>query len=114
MFKTRTFAGVMAATVAALGAGASAHEGAVPRGVPHLDHVFVIMMENHGFGQIVNNPNESYLNGLIASKAVAYATNYYGVGHPASRIILKSWAVPISACAATTIPCGTAAAASTT
>jgi len=82
MFKIRTFAGVMAATVAAFGAGASAHEGAVPKGVPHLDHVFVIMMENHGFGQIFNNPNEAYLNGLIASKTVAYATNYYGVGHP--------------------------------
>ena len=24
-----------------------ANEGEVPRGVPHLDHVFVIMMENH-------------------------------------------------------------------
>ena len=25
----------------------SAQEGSVPKGVPHLDHVFVIMMENH-------------------------------------------------------------------
>src|SRR6516165_137296 len=28
---------------------------------PHLDHVFVIMMENHGYQQILSNPNEPYL-----------------------------------------------------
>jgi len=28
-----------------------AGEGSVPKGVPHLDHVFVIMMENHGYSQ---------------------------------------------------------------
>ena len=36
---------------------AFAQEGSVPKGVPHLDHVFVIMMENHGYSQLVNNPN---------------------------------------------------------
>jgi hypothetical protein len=51
-------------------------------GIPHLDHVFVIMMENHGYQQILNNPNEPYLNGLIASKKVNLATNYFAVGHP--------------------------------
>ena len=34
-----------------------ANEGDVPKGVPHLDHVFVIMMENHAYGQIVGNPS---------------------------------------------------------
>jgi phosphatidylinositol-3-phosphatase len=59
-----------------------ADEGAVPKGVPHLDHVFFIMMENHGFEQVLNNPNEPYLNSLIASGKVNLATNYFAVGHP--------------------------------
>src|SRR5258708_5816138 len=59
-----------------------ANEGDVPKGVPHLDHVFVIMMENHGYQQVVNNPNEPYLNSLIANKKVNLATNYFAVGHP--------------------------------
>src|SRR5215470_2114689 len=69
-----------AATLAA--GSVSAQEGPVPRGVGHLDHVFVIMMENHGYQQIVNNPNEPYLNSLIANKKVNFATNYFAVGHP--------------------------------
>src|SRR5216684_826600 len=36
---------------------AFANEGAVPKGVPRLDHVFVIMMENHGYKKIIGNPN---------------------------------------------------------
>ena len=59
-----------------------ANENDVPRGIPHLDHVFVIMMENHGYFQVLNNPNEPYLNGLIANKQVNLATNYFAVGHP--------------------------------
>src|SRR5215471_6955019 len=69
-----------AATLAA--GSVSAQEGPVPKGVGHLDHVFVIMMENHGYQQIVNNPNEPYLNSLIADKKVNFATNYFAVGHP--------------------------------
>ena len=53
-----------------------------PGGIPHLDHVFVIMMENHGYQQVINNPNEPYLNSLIANKKVNLATNYFAVGHP--------------------------------
>ena len=34
-----------------------AQQGSVPKGVPNLNHVFVIMMENHGYAQILNNPN---------------------------------------------------------
>lgn len=53
-----------------------------PRGIPHLDHVFLIMMENHGYQQVIDNPNEPYLNGLISSGKVNLATNYFAVGHP--------------------------------
>jgi hypothetical protein len=33
-----------------------AQVGPVPTGIPHLNHVFVIMMENHGYKQLINNP----------------------------------------------------------
>jgi hypothetical protein len=72
-----------AAVLATMVSGAArADEGAVPHGVPRLDHVFVIMMENHGYGQIIDNPNEAYLNGLIANRSVNLARNYFAVGHP--------------------------------
>ena len=59
-----------------------ADEGAVPKGLSHLDRVFFIIMENHGYQQIINNPNEPYLNSLIANKKVNLATNYFAIGHP--------------------------------
>jgi hypothetical protein len=64
----------------ALAGMAFAAEGPVPRGIPHLDHVFLIMMENHGYNQILNNPNAPFLNQLARSANLA--TNYFGVGHP--------------------------------
>lgn len=67
---------------AALATAAFAQEDHIPSGIPHLDHVFVIMMENHGYQQVIDNPNEPFLNSLIASGQVNLATNYYAVGHP--------------------------------
>src|SRR5580704_1113782 len=67
---------------ASLATAAFAQEDRIPAGIPHLDHVFVIMMENHGYQQVINNPNEPYLNSLIANKQVNLATNYFAVGHP--------------------------------
>jgi len=57
-----------------------ADEGAVPKGIPHLDHVFVIMMENHAYGQIVDNPNAPFTNKY--SKSANTANNYFAVAHP--------------------------------
>jgi phosphatidylinositol-3-phosphatase len=65
---------------AGLSCAASAQIGPVPKGVPHLDHVFVIMMENHGFSQILNNPNAPFLNSY--AKSANLATNYFAVAHP--------------------------------
>jgi hypothetical protein len=75
-------AAALGLSFALLAAPMFAHEGDVPKGIPHLDHVFVIMMENHGYQQVINNPNEPYLNGLITNKEVNLATNYFAVGHP--------------------------------
>jgi len=38
------------------------------------------MMENHGYGQIVNNPNLPYINDLAG--LANSATNYFAVAHP--------------------------------
>src|SRR5215471_12016981 len=66
--------------IAALASTVFAGEGPVPGGIARLDHVFVIMMENHGFGQIVTNPNAPFVNQYLRS--TNYATNYFAVGHP--------------------------------
>ena len=59
---------------------ASAAEGPVPRGIPHLDHVFVIMMENHGYGQLIGNPNAPFINKY--ARTANLGTNYFAVAHP--------------------------------
>jgi hypothetical protein len=70
-------AGLAATAVAGSALGA---EGPIPRGVPHLDHVFLIMMENHAYGQVIGNPNMPFFNHLANNANLA--TNYFGVGHP--------------------------------
>ncbi|GAB3270568.1 hypothetical protein GCM10027449_05570 [Sinomonas notoginsengisoli] len=71
---TLTGAAAVSATAASGGAaGANAQSGP--------DHVFVIMMENHGRDQIVGNTADAP---YITSLAQRYneATNYHGVTHP--------------------------------
>lgn len=65
------------ATAATIGFAA---EGPTPTGIPHLDHIWVIMMENHGYGQVVANPNMPFVNDLIA--VTNTATNYFAIAHP--------------------------------
>jgi hypothetical protein len=50
------------------------------RDIPRLDHVFLIVMENHGFSQILNNPNAPFTNNL--AKSANLATNYFAIAHP--------------------------------
>src|SRR6204780_4039161 len=80
---------IIASSVAALIAAGSAHaaQGPVPGGVPPLDHVFVIMMENHAYGQIANNPQAPFINSLMAKANLA--TNYYAIAHPSSTNYLE-------------------------
>jgi phosphatidylinositol-3-phosphatase len=63
-------------------------EGAVPKGVPHLDHVWVIMMENHGYNQLHNNPNAPFINSLANS--ANSSSNYFAVGHPSLTNYLET------------------------
>jgi hypothetical protein len=48
--------------------------------MPHLDHVFVIMMENHLKEQIIGNPHAPFMN--QEARESGQSTNYFGVGHP--------------------------------
>jgi phosphatidylinositol-3-phosphatase len=73
-------AAILCLLVAGVASTASAQEGPVPKGVPHLDHVFVILMENHAYGQVIGNPNMPFTNKYANS--VNSARNYFAVGHP--------------------------------
>jgi len=83
--KSRTvllyLAGVAGASIALAG------EGPVPQGVPRLDHVFVVMMENHGIAQVLNNPSLPFTNTLIGLANTA--TNYFAIAHPSSTNYLE-------------------------
>ncbi|HYM96194.1 MAG TPA: alkaline phosphatase family protein [Candidatus Sulfotelmatobacter sp.] len=46
----------------------------------NFQHVFVIMMENTGYDQLIGDPNAPWIN--HAAKTYGLATNYTGVTHP--------------------------------
>src|SRR5439155_15094258 len=48
--------------------------------VPAYDHVFVIVMENHAYGEIVGSSAAPYINSLLPSGVLA--GSYFGVTHP--------------------------------
>ncbi|MBS9535641.1 phosphoesterase [Mycobacterium sp. M1] len=50
--------------------------------VGHLDHVFLIYLENKGAQDIVGSPNAPFLNSLI--KDNDYDSNYFALGHPSN------------------------------
>ena len=79
---------VVLGLLATLAGAAFAQQGPVPTGVPPLNHVFVIMLENHGYGQIVNNPNAPFINSYANSHNAA--TNYFAVGHPSLTNYLEA------------------------
>jgi len=66
--------------ICALAGALSAQEGGVPAGVPQLDHVWVILMENHAYQQIVGNPSAPFTNSYM--NMVNAATNYFAIAHP--------------------------------
>src|SRR5437868_15231011 len=49
--------------------------------VPAFDHVFVIVMENHSYAEIIGNTREApYINQLAGQYGLA--GNYFAVSHP--------------------------------
>jgi len=73
---------------AALLTGSIAAHADRPHPVPHLDHVFVIMMENHAYSQIIGNANAPFINQYAQSANLAM--NYFGVGHPSLTNYLET------------------------
>jgi phosphatidylinositol-3-phosphatase len=67
--------------LAAAGLGLSANASGGPS-VPRVDHVFVIMMENTSYPDLLNpaNANTAFIQSLAHSYGLA--TKYYGVTHP--------------------------------
>ncbi len=76
------------AVVLVLATAAFAQEGPVPKGVPELNHVWVIMMENHGFVQVLNNPAAPFTTQYAYSANLA--TNYFAVAHPSLTNYLET------------------------
>jgi hypothetical protein len=81
MFKLNRLVFALATTAVVSSAFAvEAQKESERNAIPRLDHVFVIVMENHAFSQIIGNPSAPYINAY--AKTANLATNYYGVGHP--------------------------------
>jgi len=97
---------VVLSLLATFAATGLTQEGAVPKGLPHLDHVFLIMMENHGYSEILHNPNARFINQY--AKSANLATNYFAVAHPSLTNYLEVVGGRTSASTATTHPIGTA------
>ena len=75
------------ATAAALAmtanAAASSNHGRDDHGRDHqqrLDHIYVIMLENHSQSSVIDDANAPYITGL--AHRYAMADHYYGVTHP--------------------------------
>src|SRR5437899_4971075 len=46
----------------------------------NADHVFLVVLENHSFGQVTGNPAMPYLNSLASVHGLA--ANYFADAHP--------------------------------
>jgi hypothetical protein len=84
-FKLASLAGAVALLGgSALGAGAFASgtspAAAASKPAPRLDHIFVIMLENHSQSSVIGNENAPFINRL--ANRYATADHYYGVTHP--------------------------------
>ncbi|HEV7522865.1 MAG TPA: alkaline phosphatase family protein [Candidatus Angelobacter sp.] len=51
-----------------------------PTAIPAADHVFLILLENHAFNQVIGSPFMPYLNSLANQHTLA--TNYFANTHP--------------------------------
>src|SRR5450631_4158205 len=80
--KTTLAVGLAAALLSALSYADDDHDRDHNRqGIPELQHVFLIMMENHSASEIIGNTaNAPFINQYAHSANLA--TNYFAVGHP--------------------------------
>ena len=69
-----------AVTPAAAHPRAAATRAVDPGAFPRYDHVFMLTEENHGFQDIIGNPEAPTLNNL--ARAYGLSTQYYAITHP--------------------------------
>ena len=74
------FPSLLTAAVAASTLVASPVKAQDTSAVPHYDHIFVIVEENHGFTDVIGNPAAPNLNAL--ANQFGLATDYFGISHP--------------------------------
>ncbi len=89
--KLASAAGAAALIGSSLGAhaiAADASQSGTSTSAPRLDHVFVIMLENHSQSSVIGDPNAPYMNRL--AKHYQMADHYYGVTHPSMPNYLAS------------------------
>jgi hypothetical protein len=67
-------------TVASWIGGFAQVAGAGAAAPAHYDHVFVVVMENHGYSDVIGNSAAPNLNAL--AKQYGSATGYYAITHP--------------------------------
>jgi hypothetical protein len=74
--------GPMAVSAHPVSTAASGSSRLSPGGFPHMDHVFVIMMENTSYKALLSssNPNTKFIQQMAATNGLA--TRYFGVTHP--------------------------------
>jgi phospholipase C len=65
---------------AAFGGPPSTITTVTPTSGPAVEHVVVVVEENHSYSQVIGNSSMPYLNGLASSYSLA--TNYYADIHP--------------------------------
>jgi phosphatidylinositol-3-phosphatase len=62
------------------GVSPSGTSGSVITNVPHFSHVFVVVEENHSYGDVIGNASMPYLNSLVSGYGLA--TQYFADAHP--------------------------------
>jgi hypothetical protein len=78
--RVRVLLAVAAATSWALTGVSAASASPSSSATSHYKHIFVIVMENHSFTDVIGNPATPNLNAL--AKNYGIATNYFAVTHP--------------------------------
>lgn len=77
----------LAAVVAAAVPGLIAQPASAANGVPQLDHVVVVIMENHSYNEILGGSSAPYIKSLAASGAKM--TQSFAVSHPSEPNYLQ-------------------------
>jgi len=80
VISTKTQISLCVAAAIACGSAMADEHGEHQARIPHLDHVFLIMLENHAYDQIIGSSDAPFINQMARQKNLA--TNFFAVGHP--------------------------------